>query len=731
MNTSSIRRMFASSILIFFSLALSANAFSDVKLEKQIKVADDALYFNGKKVGSNAANNGTGVYDYKFGGRISAHGDAIKVYKNFIFTTWYRGDKFDRHMMLSRYNTKTGVVKTIEFPHRHTGLNGKWWIGESHNTIAVGISPKDEKIHLLFDMHSYANSGAFKNDYFRYAYTVKNAASVPDKDFTLSLFVKDGPNDYNHVSLNGQADPAQFQDLTYPYFFLNGNNDLLMHMRVGGNDNGAYVFAKYNAANGKWDRLTRFNHLSAKNKGQAHNWGLYGRMKYVDGKLRVAFQRRSGNKNDKYEYQNGIYYAYSDDQSGKSQWKDHTGKSFNIPFANADIIKIYEPGNLVPATGKNEVYIVGGFDFTVTDRGDVHIISKVRDKKNNITKNVHSYKPKGASKFTHSTQFSGADKLYTYGNNVYIIGLKNGRPFVQQTDGGKNSFTTLYQSNSGQSFAHGVPHIYNGKLYYYLQAKGNSTKLPVYIQIIDLGFGGSAGPIDPEDDAPAGYTFSTKEGGTVNVTGTMNVAYGAQGEFYYHYNQTSDLACSNVTFGDPKPRVVKNCYVKTIQMESSTDQCDTTNQCKAEYSFFEGAVDCAYSGSNQSICMCGDDRCDLSSSSGSSTSSSSSSSTSSSSSSSSGGAYCAGVIDVNKGVKREVNLNNANCVMFSDNLAGRTLQVWDSDNASCDFRGVIESRDGAGNLSVRANYHSSQNFNGRVIRLTPNNGCQYVQVRIY
>ena len=724
MNLKNISRLLSHGIVSAITILLALNTHAQVQLEKEYKVADNALYFNGRKVGSNAEDNGTGVYDYKFGGRISAHGDSIKVYKNFIFTTWYRGGKFDRHMMLSRYNTRPGVVKTIEFPHRHTGLNGKWWIGESHNTIAIGISPKDEKIHLLFDMHSYANGGAFRDDYFRYAYSVENAATVADNDFKLSLFVKDGPNDYNHVSLNGTADPAQFQDLTYPYFFLNDDNDLLMHMRVGGNDNGAYVFSKYNATTSKWDRLTQFNHLNAKTKGQAYNWGLYGRMKYVDGKLQVAFQRRSGNKNDKYEYQNGIYYAYSNDQSGKSQWKDHTGAGFNIPFANADRIKIYEPGNLVEATGKNEVYIVGGFDFTVTDRGDVHIISQVKDKKNNVVKHLHSYKPKGAANFRHTTDFSGATQLYTYANNVYIIGLKGGRPFVQKANGGTNNFTTIYETNSGKSFAHGVPHIYNGKLYYYMQAKGDSTQLPIYVQIIDLGLGNSE-TSNPSNDGPAGYTFSVREGGTVNVTGTMNVAYGAGDSFNYHYNQTSDLPCNNQTFGDPKPRTVKNCYVKSVQVETSTDQCDTTNQCRAEYSFFDGAMDCAGSASNASICMCGNEPCD------SLNDSNTDNNTGGNTGSNTSGAYCAGIAEVSQGVKRELNLNNVNCVKFSENLAGNTLQVWDSDNASCDFRGVVESRDGAGNLTISTNYHLADSFTGRVIRFTPSNSCKFVQVRSY
>ncbi|WP_299604087.1 BNR-4 repeat-containing protein [uncultured Aquimarina sp.] len=472
-------------LFLIFLILIYSQSYGQIKLEKEVKITDQALHFNGKKVSRNSPNNGP-AYDYFFGSRISAHGDCIKKFKNFIFTTWYKGGKHNRRVMLSRYNTKTGKIKTIEFPHRHTGLNGNWWIGESHNTIAVGISPKDGTIHMLYDMHSYSNGGAFKNDYFRYAYSKKNAATVSDANFKLNLFVKDGANDYTHVSLNGSPDPQQFQDLTYPKFFLNDNGDLLMHMRRGGNDNGAYVFSKYTASTSKWSKLQQFNKLNAKKHGQPYNWGLYGSMKYVNGKLRVGFQRRSGNKNDKYEYQNGFYYGYSDDQTGKSKWKDHKGKSVNIPFANADLLKVSEPGNLVSATGKNEVSIVQGFDWTVTARGDVHIIGKVKDKKNNVIKNVHTYKPVGKPNFITSTDFSGADQLYTYKNDIYIIGLEKDRIYVEKATGGKNNFKRVYSPKTGKKFRHGVPYIVDGKLYYYMMEKKSGDKQPLYLQIIDL-----------------------------------------------------------------------------------------------------------------------------------------------------------------------------------------------------------------------------------------------------
>ena len=153
--------------------------------------------------------------------------------------------------MLSRYNPNTGAVKTIEFPHRHTGYLNQPHIGESHNTIAVGIAPKDGTIHLLYDMHAYSedrpapkpgeSTGAFANDYFRYSYSVKNAATVPDNPFTLDLFVNSNSGNYKHLEMRNDVD---YRALTYPNFFTNKEGDLFMWIREGGNTNGAYKFAR-------------------------------------------------------------------------------------------------------------------------------------------------------------------------------------------------------------------------------------------------------------------------------------------------------------------------------------------------------------------------------------------------------------------------------------------------------------------------------------------------------
>jgi hypothetical protein len=81
---------------------------------------------------------------------------------------------------------------------------------------------------------------------------------------------------------------------------------------------------------------------------------------------------------------------------------------------------------------------------------------------------------------------------------------------------------------------------------------------------------------------PAGYTYSIGENGNLPVTGTMNIAYGANGSFVYLYNQTTTIGCNNTTFGkDPVPGIVKSCYVQSVN--STPNSCVTLTTNPSQY----------------------------------------------------------------------------------------------------------------------------------------------------
>ncbi|MDU0352578.1 Ig-like domain-containing protein [Paraglaciecola aquimarina] len=287
------------------------------------------------------------------------------------------------------------------------------------------------------------------------------------------------------------ADRNNFAALTYPKFFETKDGTLLLYMRWGGNNNGAYYFNRYDADQQKWSTFTPFNHKNQKTThGNAYNWGLYGNMKYVNGKLRVGFQQRSNNNTDKYIYQNGVFYAYSDHPEGFGAWKNHKGEEMTWPLVNSDEIKVFEPGDYITHTEPNSVHIVGSFDWTVTAKGDIHTISLVRStdrsRPDYEQQYIHAYKPAGADEFIIDTDFVGASNIYTSGDNIYIIGLKNGRPFVEKAVGGTSDFERVYEETEGPVFDHGTIYVKDGKVYYYLMEKTSGNAMPLHLQIIDL-----------------------------------------------------------------------------------------------------------------------------------------------------------------------------------------------------------------------------------------------------
>lgn len=459
-------------------LFCSCSIAPKVALVDSVKVSDSGMYFDGQKVkpSRDLTYPDREKYDYAYGARVTPHGDCIEVYGDFVFMTWYKGPESERNVMLSRYNMKSGELATIELDHRHTGFLNNPHIGESHNTIAVGICPLDDTIHLLYDMHAYARNvprdGSFKDDFFRYQVSVKGAATESDQNFTKDLF---GPK---RTYLN---EDENYERLTYPFFHTNEKNELFVRIRRGGHNNGKYMLAKYDG--NVWSPFWDFNVLDAGSHGHPHDWGLYGDLKFENGKLRAGFETRLAIEDDKFKYNNGFHYAYSNDPEGRGEWFTHEDKLVSLPIIDPTPLKFYESGDVFPDAEPNSLFISQGPDWTVTADDSIHFVNDIvyEGKKTDL----HAFKKAGEEEFKTTTEFPGG-QLYSVGSTVYLIGLEEGYPYVYAAPGGTNDWQLIFQASDGPQFLHGNVVIEEGMLYYFLMEASEGSARPLHLQIYDL-----------------------------------------------------------------------------------------------------------------------------------------------------------------------------------------------------------------------------------------------------
>lgn len=74
-------------------------------------------------------------------------------------------------------------------------------------------------------------------------------------------------------------------------------------------------------------------------------------------------------------------------------------------------------------------------------------------------------------------------------------------------------------------------------------------------------------PVDPPEPEPEPWVFGVHEGGSLNVAAGTRVRYGANG-IYVEKTASGQVACTNATFGDPVPTVVKHCdYIGALVVD--------------------------------------------------------------------------------------------------------------------------------------------------------------------
>lgn len=470
---------------IFAQTELSATLKSATRVSEE---GEGGLFFAGER-----------DVNYRFGQRISPHGDCVDVVNGYAFVTWYKGGMDKRNLMLSRknLNVENSSWVTIEFPHKHVGqggelLKGTGIRGDSHNTAAIGISTIDNTIHIIYDLHAYRKS-SLPNDFFNYSVSKKDMAFVSDENFTLDIFetkktfLKSGQN---------------YERITYPMIHRAIDGSLVARYRVGGSGNGDILMAHYNGISWTNNWLFHEGTLALPNRNN-----MYGGERFLHGKFYSGFSIRYSTNNSSstsngFMLNSGLYFAYTNGvpKNQTTQWFDVNDNPITLPIKNntdatRDPVQIAQPGDdfgtaTFPRSSSDPAW-------TVTENGAIHFVQRV----DNI--NVHYYKKASDANFSKNSDglIPNPDtrgEIYSYKNHVFMVELISGKITIKTTLEGENNWKIIYTGTETIRFGHFDAFVEKDKLYVYLMEDtrnntvGEGDKRPLYFQEFNLSEVGEA-----------------------------------------------------------------------------------------------------------------------------------------------------------------------------------------------------------------------------------------------
>jgi len=230
--------------------------------------------------------------------------DAMVTHKKYQYVGYYDAN---RRVCLARRKLPAGQWSIIHFTDYFFDKN------DDHNTICIGICPKDGTIHLAFDHHIHP---------LHYRVSKKNVATHPESiKWQAALF---GPI----VSELEKGKPPS--RLTYPRFWQTPEGNLQFCYRVGRSGAGDRWMVDYDADTGTWIDTRQIDSgkgefQDAFNKSPSrcsypngYDYGPFGRLHVT-----WVWRERTQGAN------HGIMYAYSEDR-GKT-WLNNRGKVLAEP----------------------------------------------------------------------------------------------------------------------------------------------------------------------------------------------------------------------------------------------------------------------------------------------------------------------------------------------------------------------------------------------------------------
>jgi hypothetical protein len=405
----------------------------------------------------------------------------ILTYAGYQYAAWYTAS---RYAIVARRQLPSGGWQTLQLPHQLS-------TNDSHNSISLGVSPPDGRLHVAMDTHSSQ------------IYYVKSAAGLVSNPASGAWSAS------RFGAVQRTLDGVSLGSVTYPRFLITPEGRLQFSYRTGVSGNGTMELAEYDGtwrALGKWSSATgSFTYNGA--TSATRNLYLHGIGYGPTGRLYASFTWREGNTavlcNGGGLANHDTGYVYSDDR-GRT-WRNNAGATV-ATTGSGTLVSIGSPGLVVDPLSVDHA-LINQESQAIDSAGNPHvIISYVPGRFTQCVSNFVTQRQASGRAFHVYRDSTGAwhkmeipVALNAFGrsqivldsaNNAYVV-LPYGRIVTASAASGWTDWTVAFDGSGLDAFGEVVvdrARVTSGVLSILYQRKSTGTT-PSPLRVIDFRLG--------------------------------------------------------------------------------------------------------------------------------------------------------------------------------------------------------------------------------------------------
>jgi hypothetical protein len=265
------------------------------------------------------------LYFVSFDGLVnnaSYQQSAILSFVGYQYAAWYTSS---RNAVVARRKLPAGAWEIAVLPHQLS-------TNDSHNSISLGISPADGRLHIAMDTHDST------------VFYVKSEAGLVGAPGTRTWSAT------RFGAVQRTLDGVALGAITYPRFIMTPDQRLQLSYRTGRSGNGTMELAEYSSTwhtLGKWSSATGAYTLHGATS-TARNLYLHGITYGPDGRLHASFTWREDNTavlcNAGGLANHDTGYVFSDDR-GRT-WRNNAGQQV-AATGSGTLVAVSSPGLVI------------------------------------------------------------------------------------------------------------------------------------------------------------------------------------------------------------------------------------------------------------------------------------------------------------------------------------------------------------------------------------------------